>query len=252
MAIAGASVAAVVLLGVFLVPRDDATPSPSPLAPSASASGSAPSATGNSSTGVTTIVVPSLDPELGITPVDLHPGTHTFERIRPRVTFEVPDEGWQAYRDYVDAAGLILLDGDEEVGGIDLGQAQVVYSEPCLSSETELLNDSPNALIEWLQSADFVETSDPTPVNLGGYSGVQIDVTPTQPDPCDVDGDLPATYLFPLGEDSYRVLDGERLRIIRLSVGDVPFLILVWAQEQDFEGFLSRTQQLIDSIEIGE
>ena len=244
-------IAASAVLGGTLLREGLAGDTPTSREPNASASADTTDGPAATADVITTIVVPSLDPESGIAQVPLEVGRHQFERLRPKVTFDVPAEGWEAYRDYPDGAGIILYSGTgTEIGGVDFGHAQVVFAEPCLDSPTVLLGDSPNALIEWLQAHQHLDASDPVPVNLGGRIGVQIDVTPSGVDPCAVDGELPATYLFPLGEDAYRVLDGERLRVMRLDVGGTPFLILAWASEVQFDNFLDQASELINTIRL--
>ena len=214
-----------------------------------------------SASAVTTILVPSPDPAVGILPVGLEAGTHQFDKLSPVAVFDIPMGNWWAYRDYLDAAGLYMLDpGVEEVppppdaylGWFDFGRVQVVFDGGCIESDTILLDSSPNALVDWLQGHDLLETSTAQPVNVAGYSGLQVDVTVAQveTDPCETDGPAQRTFLYPVGQDFFSLLPGERLRVITLDVGGRPFSILITSEADTFDTFAELVRPILESLRL--
>lgn|GEM_PF-2356259 len=216
---------------------------------------------GPSSAAITSIAVPPGIREGEGDPVSLEQGRpYRFTHLEPVVTFEVPDDGWSAYRDYLDAAGLLIEDIGEElpaeegmhmIGGVDFGRIQVVYAQPCVGADTRLLASTPGAVAEWLEESAMLETSAARPVNVAGYSGIQVDVLlPEGTDPCPSDDAGEVAYLFPLGEDEYWLAPGERLRLTTLDVAGRPFTILTYATDEWFEEIIDRSTQMLDTLRL--
>jgi hypothetical protein len=238
------------------------------LDPGREVSGMLPSASesdgggGDRSEPVMVELVSREDP--GFRPQALTPGQYRFSQLSPTVAFEISDGNWRAYRDYLDAAGLELLEAgiteyptgiDNYIGWISFGRIQVVFANGCISDESLLLEATPNAFVAWLQEHDWLEATDPTPVNFGGHSGIAIDVTArslgADEDPCADDGDVPRTILFPVGEDIFSLFPDERLRVITLDVGGSPFSVLVNSSTERWDEFLEAATPVLDSIRVG-
>jgi len=200
---------------------------------------------------VTTIELPSDAYYGGIPPIELFEGRYAFAKLRPSVTFAVDQTGWYALGDHVDAAGLALDDpssppGLHAVAQVGFASVQVVYSDPCNLAERSVLDPTPNALIEWLQGHELLTTSNPRPVSIGGYSGLEVDVSLSG------SGCRGASYLdlFPVAETRFIFAPGDQLRVIAVSVPTRTLSILVRLNPEADEDVASRVKRLQDSIQI--
>ena len=208
-------------------------------------------ATIGSATHVTTIEFVGEDYYGYVPPVELSEGSYAFAALRPRVTFGVDRIGWYALGDHVDAAGLALDDpssppGLHPVAHIGFGSVQVVYSDPCTLAETLVLDPTPHALIEWLQGHELLTTSRPRPVSIGGYSGLEVEVT-LSASGC---GGATRVDLFPVAETRFQFAAEDRLRVIAVGVPTRTLSILIQLASEADEDVASRVEQLIDSIQI--
>ena len=208
-------------------------------------------ATIGSATPVTTIELVSEDYYGYVPPLELSEGRYAFAALRPRVTFAVDRPGWYAYVDNVDAAGLLLDNpssppGLQRVAEVGFGSVQVVYSDPCKLAETSVLDPTPNALIEWLQGHELLTTSRPRPVSIGGYPGLEVEVSLSG------SGCRGATQvdLFPVAEDRFTLVAGGRHRVSVVSVHARSLSIFVLLTSDADEDVASRVERLLDSIQI--
>ena len=215
-----------------------------------------------SSTGVTTRPAESPSGTPGVVTLDLTSagssgaielpeGEYAFRHLRPRVTFAVEDVGWYAYVDDVDAGGLLLDNpssppGLDLVGGVAFGFVQLVFDDPCNVADPVLLDTAPNALIEWLRAHALLTTSGARPVNIGGYSGLEVDVSLSAP------GCRGATQLdlFPVAETRFHVDAGDRLRVIVVNLPSRPLAILVQLSPDADENVAATIERLLASLEI--
>ena len=236
------------------VGSDPAPSSQEPGVPSATALPSATSAPAGSSAvaaGVTIIDLGS-DETLGyVPPIELEEGTYTFADFRPGVTFDVDGPGWYASVDQVDAALLLLDDspstrGLSEVGNVAFGSVQVVFTDPCNLAASAVLDTTPNALIEWLQAHESLTTSSARPVNIGGYSGIEVEASLTGV------GCRGATRvdLFPVAQNRYYLAAEDRLRVIALNLATSSLTILVQLTPEASEEVAARVDRLVNSIQI--
>ena len=229
---------------------------PASLAPQAVSAAPRPSVTGAPSGSVVTNGVTTLD--LGadasfgrVQPVELDEGRYTFADFRPAVTFTVDGVGWYAAMDDVDAALLLLDDSSEtrgltEAGNVAFGSVQVVFNDPCDLTDSTVLDTTPNALIEWLQGHELLTTSGVRPVNIGGFSGIEVEAS-LSGSGCE---GAKLVDLFPVAENRYYLAVGHRLRVIALSPAGRSLAILVQMTPEANEEVGGRVNQLMDSIEI--
>jgi class 3 adenylate cyclase len=229
---------------------------PESLAPPAASSSPLPSVTGAPSGSVATNGVTTID--LGkdatfgrVQPVELDAGSYTFADFRPAVTFTVDGVGWYAAMDDVDAALLLLDDSSEtrgltEAGNVAFGSVQVVFNDPCDLTDSTILDTTPNALIEWLQTHELLTTSGVRPVNIGGHSGIEVEAS--------LSGSgchgAKLVDLFPVAENRYYLAAGHRLRVIALSPAGRSLVILVQMTPEANQEIGARVDQLVDGIEI--
>lgn len=214
-------------------------PSATPLPPAAS-----------SAIGVMTIDLGTGEPFGYIEPLQLAEGIHTFADFRPRVTFAVEGTGWYAAVDDADAALLLLDDssptlGLNLVGSVAFGSVQVVFSDPCDLAESTVLDPSPNALIEWLQGHELLTTSSAKPVNIGGYSGIEVE-TSLSDSGC---RGASSIELFPVADTRFGLVAGHKLRVIALTLPTRSLAILV-EHHPEADDAAIRTHELLLTVEI--
>ena len=227
--------------------------SSAPVLRSAAALPSVTSASGSPApaTGVTTITLGGEEAVGYVQPLELDEGTYTLANFRPHMTFAVEEPGWYASLDEVDAAALLLDDassgrGLEAVGGVQFGSVQVVFGDPCNLADSMVLDPTPNALIEWLQSHEWLTTSSARPVVIGRYSGIQVEVLLTAGG-C---GGATRVDLFPVAKNRFFLPAGEQLRVIALDLPTRPLTILVNHSPELDDEVARRIDLLLRSIEI--
>jgi len=180
-------------------------------------------------------------PEYG----DLSPGKYTTDEFKPAFSFEVIGEGW-------------VVGGAEERDVLDM---KLGAEGPLLSfvNEQRVFDPSrprdlvavsaPEDLAAWLRRHPYLRTDDPRPVTVGGVEGVRLDATVA---------DVPASEcgetclgLYEVSPDIDWVLyEEEKVRFIVLEdVGGERVTIGVAAPAADFEEFLPKAQQVIDTVE---
>ncbi|HYI66200.1 MAG TPA: adenylate/guanylate cyclase domain-containing protein [Candidatus Limnocylindrales bacterium] len=186
-----------------------------------------------------------------IQPVELSEGTYAFGRLRPRVTFAVRRPGWYASVDNVDAAELSIDEpssppGLQQAAAVQFGSVQVVYNDPCQLSDTAILDPTPDAFIEWLQGHPLLTTSAPSPVGIGGYSALEVDVSLTESG-CH---GARRVDLFPVADTRFYLSAGDRLRVIVISLPTRPLSILVQQTPAADDEIAAAVEQLLEGIEI--
>ncbi|HYI67443.1 MAG TPA: adenylate/guanylate cyclase domain-containing protein [Candidatus Limnocylindrales bacterium] len=256
---AAAAVLAIAIIGGTVMREGVAHEEPTPSDPGSTARGLAtpsgsdttPTATSAPVTPVTILEPPSDDTFGYVPPLELSEGRYEFVALRPRVTFAVDRTGWYAYVDDVDAALLVLDDpspspGLHQVAGIAFGSVQVVYNNPCKLADRSVLDATPSAFIEWLQDHELLTASSPRPVSIGGYPGLEVEVSFSGR------GCQGATRvdLFPVAETRYGLAAGDRLRVIAVNVPERPLSILVQLAPEADEEVASWVEQVLSSIEI--
>jgi hypothetical protein len=123
-------------------------------------------------------------------------------------------------------------------------------------SEPRELPEPDNAAewVSWLQRQPHLDTSKPVPVNVGGVSGKQIDVTyASAPEnyPQDICGEQPCVPLYKgsTSESTNSSYEGWKDRLIILNVGGETVIIDAATLADEFDGFFPEAQQVLDTIE---
>jgi hypothetical protein len=184
-------------------------------------------------------------PEYG----DLRPGKYVTDEFKPAFSFEVVDEGW-------------VVGGAEERGILDmrLGVEGGVLS---FVNEQEVLDPSkprdmvsvpaPKNLATWLQRHPYLETEKPKPATIGGVKGVQLDAVVADDVPASECGDACLGLFVVTRENFWVVFEKEKVRFIVLEdVGGERVTIAAEAPAVDFEEFLPKAQEVIDTVEWDE
>jgi hypothetical protein len=176
---------------------------------------------------------------------DLRPGKYTTDEFEPAFSFEVVGGGW-------------VVGGYEERGALDM---KLGAEGPLLSfvNEQRVFDPSrprdlvgvsaPEDLAAWLQRHPYLETGEPRPATVGGVKGVRFDATVADV-PASECGETCLGLLEVSPDIDWVVFEEERVRFIVLEdVGGERVTIAAEAPAADFEEFLPKAQQVIDTVE---
>jgi serine/threonine-protein kinase len=165
--------------------------------------------------GGTTGPLPTLEPgaprplERGLAP----PSEYLADLHRPMIKFKL-SEAWRIRRNYPD--GLAMAPFTEtELGELDTGRIQVGLTGPCFDSEEVVIGTKPKDVIDWVSNRTDLEVSDPSAINLGGYTGIAIDISGPAGEGCEGTN---VHNLYRSGEDISWLGDGETLRLMVIDV----------------------------------
>lgn len=121
------------------------------------------------------------EPESGTCLGELEAGTYTTQSLRPQLTYTVPD-GW-ANMDDTPGVFLLLPPGRDQ-DGADAGSddylgvyhAAAVWAGDCSPATEPAVGLKPRAIVEALRDREGLETSAPRRVEVGGLTGLVVDI----------------------------------------------------------------------------
>ena len=200
---------------------------------------------------------PSAETAASAQPVVIGPlpiGSYASGAFEPPVTFTIVDLGWTANRDVPGILGLIREAAPR--GSLFFLRVDEVFASPCVQggegSETGLAAAD---VLGDLEALEHLELANQLPVEVGGFTGEQVDVTVSEGvfAACGglTGGDA---SLFSAGGEVWGASPGERFRLISVVVDDAPVTILLstdWTQTpsvQELENLLERGQTVLDSV----
>jgi len=242
------------------------------------AGGATPSAPGQGGASVeptvpAAVLITAADIEAAqASPLALPPDTYQLPEVQPPIEFEIDRTGWQIDRVFPDGFNLKLTElgsgaadgrgvGTTPPGGyVAGGVVQIVLTGPCQDSPTQVIESAPAALVTWLGTNEWLSVTDPVAINLGGRTGLQVDVSQAKSPAgtCEVPPDVPeparteladSVYMFKFGEDDFWVGPDETVRIIVVDVDGKPFTILEGSSPADaFSALVEAAQPMLESL----
>jgi hypothetical protein len=176
-------------------------------------------------------------------------GEYATDEFEPAFSFRV-GKGWQMpFPEENDVLGIVI---EQRGAGVFFTKTQTVY-DPSNPSQMEEVPapQTPHEWISWFEKHPNLNTTKPQPVTVGGASGLRIDVVAGSaprdyPIEC---GTTPCVELYPfadIGMASYIGIDD---RYIVIDVNGEAVIIDVGAPSDEFEGFLPRAQEVLDTVE---
>ena len=181
-------------------------------------------------------------PEYG----DLRPGKYVTDEFKPAFSFEVVDKGWVVGG--AEERGILDMRQGVEGGVLSFLNEQEVF-DPSKPGELDNV-PAPKNLITWLQRHPYLETEQPQPATIGGVKGMQLDAVVADDVPASECGDNCLGLFMITREIPWVAYEKERVRFIVLEdVGGERVTIAVEALAVDFEEFLPKAQETIDTVE---
>jgi WD40 repeat protein len=172
----------------------------------------------------------------------LDAGTYIDDTFQPTFKMTLPS-GWEGRRNYVD--GVAFGAGGMPGSEFDIGKVQTVFPNGCVRDEPIPIGRAPVDLINWLRSLKLLKTSALHPVNLAGYSGLQVDVLAIATREC---VGAPRVWLFEVGQDVVWLRKNDEITIVVIDVRGTPVTMLYGGPAA--EGFKPLGKQVLDTIEF--
>jgi class 3 adenylate cyclase len=198
-----------------------------------------------------TAVGPSAKP-VAVGPLSI--GTYTPGQFQPGFTFHIAELGWAASRDLPGA--LVLIHEDEPQGSVYFARVQSVFTDPCAGDAGSTAPAS-GRVIDQLRVPPHVQVSDERPIDVGGLTGTQVDVTIADGAQAACGGLAGAGIpVFGLGDEVWQASPGERFRLISIEVGGDEVTVLLsidWTKVhsvQELEALFALGQSLLATVEF--
>ena len=181
-------------------------------------------------------------------------GEYASAEFQPPFTFKIEDLGWTANRDRPGVLGLLRDEAPR--GSLFFLRVDEVIKSPCVQGGegTDTGLGAADVLTQ-LEPLDHLELANHKAVQVGGFTGQQVDVTVS-------DAVLAAcgglaggeAAILRAGDEVWSASPGERFRLISVGVGDQAVTILLstdWTQTpsvQELENMLDHGQRVLDSV----
>jgi hypothetical protein len=177
---------------------------------------------------------------------ELRPGKYVTGNFEPAFSFRVVGKGWVV----TEGSERTLVEMSQGVAGPILAflSAERVFN-PSKVRELDSM-PGPEDMVAWLGQHPYLRTDEPQAAAVGGVEGVRLDAVVASVPPTECGGNC--LGLFTVGDRSYDwgAFEKEKLRFIVLeNVGGERVTIAVEAPAEDFEEFLPKAQEVIDTVE---
>ena len=132
--------------------------------------------------------------------------------------------------------------------GIDVTLVENVYRDPCLGPGGGLmdppLGPTPRDLVDYLVSIEALHASAPEPVTVGGYSGLAFEDNMRSGKRC-----LGGVAPWPLrGDKPYVIFESEKKRIMVLDVDGQRVVVVIVAQDLDWDNVLPEAEEVLSTL----
>jgi hypothetical protein len=185
-------------------------------------------------------------------------GRYVDRSIGRDITFSI-GEGWVS-DGAIEGAGFALV--REEAGSPYFAITPFpgqVFPQDCLTDGQdpeaffEAVTDievTAASFIDHIASHRAITAAEPVPVELGGYSGLQLDITAVDVDDACMPPWAWLWWLPAVGD--YHLNEGEQARIVALDAdGQVIVAVAEAFPDADFEAFLAESMGVLESLEVG-
>jgi hypothetical protein len=166
----------------------------------------------------------------------LDPGTHASAEFITPATFRLED-GWSLAED---SPGIIhLYRGSEAPANCLCLLAPDAVYDP----DTGVPEPPPEDYVAWLEAHPFLETSNPSSLQVGNVAGQQMEISLLQ--------DASPVPLFAAGETMFTLGPGDRAHIIVLDYSGTPVIVAARAPAAEFAEFFAAVEPVVGSLSLG-
>jgi hypothetical protein len=188
----------------------------------------------------------------------LEPGEYRWTFSDPTIDFDIPSSGWT----WSYSGGFKIIAGPTAVEGLDIADGIYFLHDPtiatrdCEDSSEPGVGRSVSDLVAWLETASGLVVSEPTPVTVGGFEGVQLDIEidPEWRRTCFFSEDLPAVPIIFSGAEAggyhWTIVPGQSLRWFILDSEDGVIIVALADDPGDLphDELLQSGGQIVDSL----
>jgi hypothetical protein len=159
----------------------------------------------------------------------------------------VVDEGWEtSFPETKDGMDIGQL---KPFIGIAFNNPQQVYDPKRPTEQVRM--PEPKNWVAWFQNHPYLKTGKPTPVTIGGVSGVQIEselpsAPRNYPGFC---GPIACIPLFPLSVGGIDAYLGDTDQFAILKVAGETVIIDITGEKDKFEELLPKAQKILETVE---
>jgi hypothetical protein len=157
----------------------------------------------------------------------LEPGEYRWTFSDPTIDFTIPSSGWTwSYSGGFKIVAAEAVEGLDIADGIYFLHDPTIATRDCEDSSGPGVGRSVKDLVAWLETAPGLVVSNPTPVTVGGFEGMQLDIQidPAWKQPCFFSEGLPAVPLIFSGAEvggyQWTILPEQSLRWFILDSED--------------------------------
>jgi len=135
---------------------------------------------------------------------------------------------------------------------------QLVYELPCPveDNSTRIIDPTASALVDWLEHRPYLTVTEPTPVNVAGYTGLGVEVEQARPPgaDCPVPNDsfeAERVYLYPTAGESFFLGPKEKVKLLAIETGGPPLsLVFGTPDESRYRAFIPEADRIVASMTI--
>jgi hypothetical protein len=164
----------------------------------------------------------------------LEPGEYRWDFSQPTIDFAIASPGWTWY--YSGSFRIVAAEDGTAEGiyipdGLYFLHDPAIASQDCEETEERGVGRTVDDLVAWLRAAPGLDVSEPTPVTVGGFEGVQLDlrIDPAWKRPCFFSEKKPVVPLIfngaKLGGYNLSIVEGQALRWYILETDDGVLLL---------------------------
>ena len=187
----------------------------------------------------------------------LEPGDYRWTYSDPTIDFTIPSPGWT----WSYSGGFGIVTG-EKVEGMDITDGIYFLHDPtiatrdCEDSSEPGIGRSVGDLVAWFETAPGLVVSEPAPVTVGGFEGMQLDIEidPEWKRPCFFSDGVPAVPLIfngaEVGGYQWTIVPDQSLRWSILDSEDGVIIVGLAEDPGDLphEEFLQTGGEIVDSL----
>ncbi len=179
----------------------------------------------------------------------LSPGKYVTDEFQPGFSFQL-GEGWKSVGPEIPENVAIEGEGDSpSILGFS-NPRQVFDSKKPAEQKEVPAPDTVDGWVAWYQQNPYLDVSDPKPVSISSATGVSLSTRVTStpenyPQDC-VDPCVPG---FPLGNSAADFYLGDSYKTFVVEAGGETVIVSVAAPAEEFEKFLSKAQEVLDTVE---